>query len=60
MTGAQVAMSKGVSVLPAIAGDELSSTWSDQEFINAVCAAIPVYQRQEAIAALLSLVGGAH
>ncbi|WP_250519482.1 hypothetical protein [Caballeronia sp. NCTM1] len=60
MTGVQVSAAVGVPVLPVIESDELSSNFSDNEFINAVCAAIPHDKRQEALAALLSIVGATH
>jgi hypothetical protein len=41
-------------------GELSPDAWTDNEFINAACAAIPVHMRQEAIAALLSIVGRPH
>jgi hypothetical protein len=46
--------------LPVFEGELSPEAWSDNEFINAACAAIPVHMRQEAIAALLSIVGRTH
>jgi hypothetical protein len=60
MTGAQVVATSGTNVLPVFEGELSPEAWSDNEFINAACAAIPVHMRQEAIAALLSIVGRTH
>ena len=57
MTGLQVVASSGAPVLPVIEGELSSNEWSDAEFINATCAAIPREQRAQAVAALLSIVG---
>jgi hypothetical protein len=60
MIGAQVVATSGTNVLPVFEGELSPHAWSDNEFINASCAAIPVHMRQEAIAALLSIVGRTH
>jgi hypothetical protein len=60
MTGAQAVAANSANVLPVFDGELSSDAWSDTEFINAACAAIPVHMRQEAIAALLSIVGRTH
>jgi hypothetical protein len=46
--------------MPVLDGELSPHAWSDQEFINAACAAIPAHMRQEAINALLSIVGRQH
>jgi len=60
MTGAQAVAANSANVLPVFEGELSPDAWADNEFINAACAAIPVHMRQEAIAALLSIVGRPH
>jgi len=60
MTGAQAVAANCANPMPVLDGELSPHAWSDQEFINAACAAIPVHMRPEAIAALLSIVGRPH